>query len=672
MADVLEQDYFNNLSSSTTGGNAAQTTNKLVGAIDQGTSSTRFLLFTSKGRIAASAQMEHEQFYPQTGHHEHDPVTLWQNTVACIAAVAHRLSSKLQLNRETVAAIGITNQRETVIAWNRVTGQPYHRAIVWDDTRTAEYAEALAAQTDTAAALTATTGLPMSSYFAGTKVKWLLDHVEELRRDVNERPAQVCFGTVDSWLLFQLTGHKLKQPAGAAAAVTNTGGCFKTDVTNASRWLFMDLQTCQWHPDSVAAVVAPHHLPVDTVLPEICPSAHLFGTVADDCGLPASLHGVPLASVLGDQQAALFGQTAHRAGQAKNTYGTGLFLMMNTGTTPCTSTHGLLTTVAYQIGNDSPVHYALEGSVSHAGSTIQWLRDQLQILPNASASEPLARSVASSEGLYLVPAFAGLFAPHWRSDARGCIVGMQMSHGKGHICRAALEAAAYQTKEVFDAIVKDARGIVGGEEGLASLSVDGGGTNNKLLMQFQADIIDVPVVKPKVMETTALGAAFAAGLTVGVWKDLEEIQKLWAVAETFTPNMSEEDRAQRVHNWNKAVSKSLGWIGDNHAEFVPIATPVSSRHLAASLANGAKNNISEPPVSNDVAEATQTVEEEKKSAEPRELLVNEVVTSREIPMPTSKAPANESTASFTAATLGLTAAASLVVGILIGGARNKR
>jgi glycerol kinase len=334
---------------------------KLVGAIDQGTSSTRFVVFTQAGRIGAISQLEHEQLYPRSGWHEHDCAVLWQNTAACITAVTRALKERqiCELSRETMAAIGITNQRETTLAWNRSTGRPYHNAIVWDDTRTADIAN----HVPNAAEITKITGLPISSYFAGTKVKWLLDHVEQLRNDLSEKPEEVCFGTVDVWLLYQLTGQVAKSPTTGrklkgVAGELNTGGVFKTDVSNASRWLFMDLETCSWNEEVMDTICAPHKLP-RTVLPEICPSSHVFGEVSD-CGLPASMIGIPLASVLGDQQAALFGQTAFAPGNAKNTYGTGLFLMMNTGTTAVRSTHGLLTTVAFQLGADGPVYYALE------------------------------------------------------------------------------------------------------------------------------------------------------------------------------------------------------------------------------------------------------------------------------------------------------------------------
>jgi len=466
-----------------------------------------------------------------------------------------------------LAAVGVTNQRETTTAWNRATGIPYYNAIVWDDTRTTHIAAQIA--NGDADRLRAKTGLPCASYFAGTKVKWLLDNVEALQQDLHsaETRDQVCFGTIDTWLMYQLTGH-----ASDKTGAVGCEGIFVTDVTNASRWLFMNLETQAWDRDLVNTVTAPHSLPL-TALPAISPSSHVHGRCSGAaCGLPC-LAKVPLAAILGDQQSALFGQTAFLPGQAKNTYGTGMFLMMNTGSEVVPSTHGLLTTVAYQIGMDGPVCYALEGSVSHSGSTIQWLRDQLQIIDGAAESETQANKTQHNDGLYFVPAFAGLFAPHWRSDARGCIVGMTATHHKGHICRAALEAAAYQAREVFDAIVADS-GVT-----LKSLNVDGGGTNNKLLMQFQADIINVPVIKPAVMETTAIGAAFAAGLAVGVWKDLDEIKNMWAVAETFKPHMSSLNREKYWSGWQKAVSRSLDWVDeeddDKFVDALSLPVPLS-------------------------------------------------------------------------------------------------
>lgn len=525
----------------------------LVGAIDQGTSSTRFLVFTKHGLIAASAQTEHKQYFPsgedKAGWHEHDPLEIWNNTVACIEAVTKALKSKagVDLKKRSLKAVGITNQRETLTAWNAETGAPYHNAIVWDDLRTCDIASEIA--DGDANRLRDKTGLPLASYFAGTKVKWLLDNVSSLQADLAdpEKRTQVRFGTVDTWLVYQLTGTPSK-----VAEAANQGGLFITDVSNASRWLFLDLKTVSWDQDLVDTMCSPHKLSVDA-LPKICPSSELYAVCKSSCGVDA-FDGVPLGSILGDQQAALFGQCAFTPGEAKNTYGTGLFLMMNTGTEAIPSTHGLLTTIAYQLGKDEPIVYALEGSVSHSGSTIQWMRDQLGLITKASESETLAKTTQHNDGLYFVPAFSGLFAPHWRSDARACIVGMTASHHKGHICRAALEAAAYQTKEVFDAIYADSN------VQLKALKVDGGATANSLLMQFQADMVNVEVVKPVVLETTSIGAAFAAGLAVGVWKDLDEIRGMWAVADVFKPSMETGQRELYWTGWQKAVSKSKGWV----------------------------------------------------------------------------------------------------------------
>ena len=474
----------------------------------------------------------------------------------------------------SLAAIGITNQRETTIAWNAKTGVPYYNAIVWDDLRTTSIASQIAAGNPDR--LRDKTGLPCASYFAGTKVKWMLDNVPQLQADL-QNPDQrdyVRFGTVDTWLLYQLTGSP-SQHHGAA----NVGGLFYTDVSNASRWLFCDIAKVEWDKELVDTICSPHSLPM-SALPAIQKSSEVYAACAKDAcrtlkNSPVEyVMGVPVAAILGDQQAALFGQGAYEPGEAKNTYGTGMFLMMNTGTKRVPSEHGLLTTIAYQISGKTPeeskVHYALEGSVSHSGSTIQWLRDQLGLISNAAESETFARTTDHNDGMYLVPAFAGLFAPHWRSDARACMVGMTATHRKGHVCRAALEAAAYQAREVFDAIYADSKVL------LKSLKVDGGGTHNKLLMQFQSDIINVPVVKPVVMETTSMGAAFAAGLAVGVWDSLDEIRKLWNVAETFKPTMTESEREKNWKGWNKAVSKSMNWIDADEEE----KTKVKSRSLA--------------------------------------------------------------------------------------------
>ena len=530
---------------------AGGSSSPLVGSIDQGTSSTRFLLFTKLGQIAASAQMEHTQIFPKgedkVGWHEHDPFEIWRNTIQCIQEVVRAMKeSEFAMD---LKAIGITNQRETTVAWNAKTGKPYYNAIVWDDLRTTDIADAIA-QGDQDR-LRSKTGLPLASYFAGTKVRWLIDNVPELRADLldGDRCPEVRFGTIDTWLVYQMTGTSSDSMNGG-----NVGGSFITDVTNASRWLFMDLQTLQWDQDLVNQVCDPDASGITvplSALPEIQSSSLVYGSCATGFG-EVALEGVPIAGILGDQQAALFGQGAFEPGEAKNTYGTGLFLMMNTGATPTTSTNGLLTTVAYRLENGE-VAYALEGSVSHSGSTIQWLRDQLQIIDSAPESEMYAQKVSSNDGLYFVPAFAGLFAPYWRSDARACIVGMTATHNKNHFCRAALEAAAYQTKDVFDAIDADSH------VSLKELRVDGGGTANRLLMQFQADMINVPVIKPEVKETTALGAAFAAGLAVGVWNDKSEIKALWAEEERFVPSMDKELRNRNLAGWKKAITKSMGW-----------------------------------------------------------------------------------------------------------------
>jgi glycerol kinase len=521
----------------------------LIGSIDQGTSSTRFLVFTKNGRIAASSQMEHTQIFPHghVGWHEHNPIELWENTLTCMKSVVCALKESkfaIDLKKDPLKAIGITNQRETTIAWNLETGQPYYNAIVWDDLRTVSVAEKIGEKDS----LREKTGLPLASYFAGTKVRWLIDNVSELRKDLMDevKHKQVRFGTVDSWLVYQLTGTQ-SSFKGAA----NVGGDVMTDVSNASRWLFLNLHTMKWDQDLIDTVCHGSGICVAAYcLPEIKSSSGIFGHCATDFGVP-ELEGVCIAGILGDQQAALFGQCAFHPGEAKNTYGTGLFLMMNTGTKPVPSTNGLLTTVAYEVNGETM--FALEGSVSHSGSTIQWLRDQLGIIRNASESETLASEVDSNEGLYFVPAFSGLFAPYWRSDARACILGMTASHTKHHICRGALEATAYQTNDVFEAIENDSNVF------LKELRVDGGGTANRLLMQFQADITNVPVVKPVVKETTALGAAFAAGLAVGIFKDLDEIRNLWQEEERFEPIMSEHERERAKLGWKKAISKSMGW-----------------------------------------------------------------------------------------------------------------
>ena len=521
---------------------------KLVGSIDQGTSSSRFIVFTDQAKIVGSAQMEHNQYFPKgkdkVGWHEHDPLEIWYRTQSCIDALAIELKQKgLDLWKKRLEGVGITNQRETTIAWDANTGKPYYNAIVWDDVRTSSIARKLAkGRVDR---FRKQTGLPLAPYFAGTKVRWLIDNVPLLRENLKDESKQsaVRFGTIDTWLLYQLTGTPSEEEGAA-----NIGGIHITDVSNASRWLFLDIHKMAWDP-KVIRQICNMDIPL-SAFPDICPSSQVYSVASPAVSV---LEGIPLAAILGDQQSALFGQCAHKPGEAKNTYGTGMFLMMNTGTSAVPSKAGLLTTVAYKLGENGPVHYALEGSVSHSGSTIQWLRDQLQIIKDAAESDTLASQTEQNDGLYFVPAFSGLFAPFWRSDARGCIVGMTATHHKGHICRAALEAAAYQARELFDAIYSDSQVV------LKSLRVDGGGTQSKLLCQFQADMLEVPVEKPLIMETTALGAAFAAGLATGVWKDLDEIQDFCQVSETYYPKLEDRDRERFWKGWKKAVDRSLDW-----------------------------------------------------------------------------------------------------------------
>lgn len=540
---------------------------KLVGAIDQGTSSTRFVVFTQQAKLVASAQVEHKQYFPagetQVGWHEHDGLEIWYRTKSCIDELAESLD-KMGLDLSQLEAVGITNQRETVLAWNAVTGEPYYHAIVWDDVRTSTIARMLAKGGRAVDRFRAQTGLPLTAYFAGTKVRWLVDNVPELRADLEDETTQnnVRFGTIDTWLMYQLTGMPSSEKRAA-----NVGGIHVTDVSNASRWLLLDIHKVAWDPKLVQQICN-RDIPLEC-FPEICPSSHVYAKVS---GAVPVLKGVPLAAILGDQHAALFGQCAYNPGQAKNTYGTGMFLMMNTGTQVVPSQTGLLTTIAYKIGQDGPVHYALEGSVSHCGSTIQWLRDQLDVIAEAKEADQLAIETKHNDGLYFVPAFSGLFAPFWRSDARGCIVGMTATHHKGHICRSALEASAYQAREVFDAMYADSNVV------LRSLRVDGGGTQSKFLMQFQADMLEVPVERPVVMETTALGAAFAAGLATGVWKDLDEIRGFWKISKIFVPKMNEEERDQYWMGWKKAVDRSLGWV-----EPEPLAETIRRRTVFSLL-----------------------------------------------------------------------------------------
>lgn len=528
---------------------------KLVGSIDQGTSSTRFIVFTQEAKILGSAQVEHTQYFPKgrdkVGWHEHDAQEIWFRTKSCIEALAQELSQQgLDLTtRAHLEGIGITNQRETVIAWNAEIGTPYYNAIVWDDVRTSEIARKIANKR--VDRFRPQTGLPVASYFSGTKVRWLIENVPQLQADLVDETKrnQVRFGTIDSWLVYQLTGT----PSSTNGA--NVGGIFITDVTNASRWLLLDIHRLKWDPNLIREICN-MNIPLEC-FPKICPSSQVYGSVSESVPV---LQGAPLAAILGDQQSALFAQCAHNAGEAKNTYGTGAFLMMNTGTQIIPSKSGLLTTISYKIGDDGPVHYALEGSISHCGSTIQWLRDQLGIVSEAKEADSLASELDHNDGLYFVPAFSGLFCPFWRSDARGCIVGMTATHHKGHICRAALEAPCYQSREVFDAMYADSNVV------LSSLRVDGGGTQSNMMMQFQADVLNVPVVKPQIMETTALGAAFAAGLATRVWKDIDDIRSYWQVSKTFYPEMGRAEREKNWAGWKKAVDRSLGWVEAENLE----------------------------------------------------------------------------------------------------------
>lgn len=572
----------------------------LIGSIDNGTSSSRFLLITSSGKILSTAQVEYEQCFPSSspynkvgsscaGWHEHNPFAIWDSVAICMVKTVDELFKHgLDLsNSSIVKAVGITNQRETTVAWNDRTGRVYYNAIVWDDTRTAATADTIMKENkqsdvDPQDVLRAKTGLPVASYFAATKVRWLIDNIPELQRDLNstEEREHVRFGTMDTWIVYMLTGYKRSVvEMDNNERLAHIGGEFKTDVSNASRWLFMNLETMSWDESLVEAVCKGSNcwsgdegsgtVPL-SALPKIVPSADctigtIHGVACSDEGTVA-FKNVIVGSILGDQQAALFGNNCVLPGMAKCTYGTGLFLLMNSGVKPMTSTQGLLTTVAYQIGkrlgseesDPSPPIYALEGSVAFSGSTINWLRDRVDLIDSAAETEQLALSVTSSENMYLVPAFSGLFAPHWRPDARGCMVGLTASHAKAHIVRAALESSAYQAREVFEAMTRDSN------INLKELRVDGGATANKFMMQFQADILDTPVVRPEYLETTGMGAGFAAGLAVGVWDSLEEISKMWKSDVTWHPTMAMEERAKCWKGWNKAVERSLGWVDDDN------------------------------------------------------------------------------------------------------------
>jgi glycerol kinase len=498
-----------------------------VAAIDQGTTSTRCLLVDAGGRLVAAQHLEHTQHLPRPGWVEHDPAEIWANTRQVVAGALKRASAE----PSDVVAVGITNQRETTIVWERATGRPIHRAIVWQDTRTRQICNRLAGDGGVDR-FRATTGLPIATYFAGPKAAWLLDAIDGARAAAAR--GELLFGTIDTYLLWQMTG-------GA------DGGVHVTDVTNAARTLLMDLRTLAWDPDICAAVGVPTSL-----LPEIRSSSQVYGFAAESAFLP----GVPVAGILGDQQAAAFGQTCFEPGDAKNTYGTGNFLLVNTGSELVPSKHGLLTTVAYQLGAE-PAVYALEGSIAVTGSLVQWLRDNLGLIGSAREIEELANTVSDNGGVYVVPAFSGLFAPHWRPDARGVIVGLTRYANRGHLARAALEATAFQTREVVDAVQADS-GVR-----LRELRVDGGMVVDETLMQIQADLLGVPVVRPVVTETTALGAAYAAGLAVGFWSGIDDLRRYWAEDRRWLPSRDADWREREMGRWAKAVERTLGWVEDD-------------------------------------------------------------------------------------------------------------
>jgi len=493
-----------------------------VGALDQGTTSTRFMIFDHRGQVKGIDQKEHEQIFPKPGWVEHDANEIWTRS----QEVTQGALDKAGLSPSDLAAVGITNQRETTLVWDRNTGEPVFNAIVWQDTRTDQICNELAADGGQDR-FRAKVGLPIATYFSGPKVKWILDNVEGARARADA--GDLIFGNIDSWCIWNLTGG------------TN-GGIHITDVTNASRTMLMDLSTLAWDDEILAIMGIPK-----SMLPEIRSSSQVYG---DATGV---LAGIPVAGDLGDQQAALFGQTCFSAGEAKNTYGTGNFLLLNTGTSPVQSNNGLITGVGYKIG-DAPAAYMLEGSIAITGALVQWLRDNLKIISSAPEVEALARTVDDNGGVFFVPAFSGLFAPYWRSDARGVIAGLTRYVNSGHIARAVLEATAWQTKEVVDAMDADS-GVA-----LTALKVDGGMTANDLLMQFQADVLDVPVIRPVVAETTALGAAYAAGLAVGFWAEIEDLRANWGIDKQWEPHMDPATRDREYALWKKAVTRTFDWV----------------------------------------------------------------------------------------------------------------
>ena len=498
-----------------------------VGAVDQGTTSTRFMVFDHEGNERGKYQLEHEQVLPQAGWVEHNPVEIWERTTSVIRSALNQQG----LGAADLAAVGITNQRETAVVWDRTTGRPYYNAIVWQDTRTDRIASALERE-GKGDVIRARAGLPPATYFSAGKVQWILENVDGVRAAAERGDA--VFGTTDTWLLWNLTGGR-------------DGGSHVTDVTNASRTMLMDLETLDWDEELLSFFGIPR-----TMLPEIRPSSDPagYGTTRSDGPFGGE---VPLTGDLGDQQAATVGQVCFEVGEAKNTYGTGNFMLLNTGSEPVRSKNGLLTTVCYAFGDEGPT-YALEGSIAVTGSAVQWLRDQLGIISGASQSEALARQVEDNGGVYFVPAFSGLFAPHWRSDARGAIVGLSRFNTNAHLARATLEAICYQSRDVVEAMAQDS-GVA-----LDVLKVDGGVTANTLCMQLQADILGVPVIKPVVAETTALGAAYAAGLAVGFWAGRDELRANWKEDRRWEPTWSDEQREEGYAGWKKAVARTLDWV----------------------------------------------------------------------------------------------------------------
>jgi glycerol kinase len=494
-----------------------------LGAIDQGTTSTRFIVFDRTGRIVASEQREHEQIYPKPGWVEHDAEEIWRRTQEVIAGALQ----KRALQPADLAAIGITNQRETTVLWERATGKPVYNAIVWQDTRVADDVAEFSKKGGQDR-FRQITGLPLSTYFSGLKIRWLLENIRGLRE--RAEAGHVIFGNIDTFLVWHLTGGPDR-------------GIHVTDVTNASRTQLMNLETLDWDDGILSAFGIPR-----AMLPDIKSSSEIYGAATESV-----LQGVIIGGILGDQQAALVGQTCFRAGEAKNTYGTGCFLLMNTGEHPVASKHGLLTTLGYRFGKQ-PAVYALEGSIAITGALVQWLRDNLGLIQKSSDVETLALSVTDNGGVYFVPAFSGLYAPYWKDGARGVIAGLTRYASKGHLSRAVLEATAFQTREVLEAMERDS-GIA-----LDTLRVDGGMVENHLLMQFQADILDRPVVRPVIKETTALGAAYAAGLAVGFYQNVDDLRANWAVDHTWHPNLETEKRAEMYRLWKKAVARSFDWV----------------------------------------------------------------------------------------------------------------